>query len=90
MAKGKKSSGKHYTSKGQRPNVNRSLLKATKNSRNDVDKMTNIIEAYVAGKNPWVTVANPNNNEKNKPFIRVRAEDIWGLAKENYYKMKAV
>ena len=27
MARGKKASGKHYTSKGERPNVNKSVLK---------------------------------------------------------------
>ena len=40
MAKGKKSSGKHYTSKGQRPNVNKSLLKAV---RKDVSPLTRAI-----------------------------------------------
>jgi hypothetical protein len=40
MAKGKKSSGKHYTSKGQRPNTNRNLLKAV---RKDVSPLTRAI-----------------------------------------------
>ncbi len=40
MAKGKKSSGKHYISKGQRPNVNNSFLKAV---RRDVSPLTRAI-----------------------------------------------
>jgi len=40
MAKGKKSSGKHYTSKGQRPNVKSSLLKSV---RKDVSPITRAI-----------------------------------------------
>ena len=40
MAKGKKSSGNHYTSKGQRPNTNRNLLKAV---RKDVSPLTRAI-----------------------------------------------
>jgi hypothetical protein len=89
MAKGKKSSGTHYTSKGERPNVNRGLLKATKLARTGTAKMANVMAAWAAGKNPWVTVVNPNKAETNKPFIRVRANDIWGLSKENYFRMKA-
>lgn len=33
MARGKKSSGKHYVSKGERPNVKRSTLKAVRRDR---------------------------------------------------------
>lgn len=88
MAKGKKSTGKHYTSKGQRPNMSRSLLKAVKLAMTPSEKMENIVDAYSKGKNPWVTVANPNTAEKNKPLIRVKTEDVWGPAKENVYKMK--
>ena len=40
MAKGKRASGKHYTSKGQRPNTNRNLLKAV---RKDVSPLTRAI-----------------------------------------------
>ena len=40
MAKGKKSKGKHYVSKGERPSVKRSILKAV---RKDVDPITKAI-----------------------------------------------
>lgn len=40
MAKGKKSKGKHYVSKGERPSVKRSILKAV---RKDVSPLTRAI-----------------------------------------------
>lgn len=88
MAKGKKSSGTHYTSKGERPNVKASVLKAVKRDRSGKDRILFVMEAYRQGKNPWVTVANPNTKETNKPFIKVRANELWGDPKENVWKMK--
>jgi len=88
MAKGKKSSGTHYTSKGERPNVSRSLLKAVKLAKTPSEKMENMVDVYSKGKNPWITVANPNTKETNKPFIKVRANELWGNSKENVWKMK--
>jgi hypothetical protein len=38
MAKGKKSSGKHYVSKGERPNVKRSTLNAVRRDRDLLQK----------------------------------------------------
>jgi len=34
--------------------------------------------AWAKGKRAMLTIANPNTNETNKPFIRVSASDIWG------------
>jgi len=34
--------------------------------------------AWARGKNVMLTIANPNTNETNKPFIRVNASDQWG------------
>lgn len=45
MAKGKKSKGKHYVSKGERPSVKRSILKAV---RKDVDPLTKAINKLEA------------------------------------------
>lgn len=45
MAKGKKSKGKHYVSKGERPSVKRSILKAV---RKDVDPFTKAINKLEA------------------------------------------
>ncbi len=40
-------------------------------------RLQNQLEAFKKGKNVVVTIANPNTNETNKPFIRVNARDIW-------------
>jgi hypothetical protein len=36
-----------------------------------------------------LTVPNPNTNETNKKFIRVKAEDLWGNPKNRSYRMTA-
>lgn len=69
MAK-KGGSGKTYTSKGER----RSSMKTSSND--SADKMLNKQRAWIKGSNPWVTIANPNKEEKNKRFIRVRYNDL--------------
>lgn len=80
---GKKSSSKNaYTSKGERKSVAQSTLKAMQRSKSDVEKLQNIQDAWLKGKNPWVTIANPNRQETNKKFIRVRANDLYMSPKE--------
>ena len=37
-----------------------------------------VYDAYCKNKQVRVTIANPNKNETNKPFIRVNARDVWG------------
>lgn len=44
-----------------------------------VEKQLNLVTVWRAGKNPWITVANPNaEGEKAKRTIRVRSNDYWG------------
>ena len=43
------------------------------------------IRAFMKGKNVVLVVPNPNTNEKNKPFVRINAEDVWS---RNKYIMK--
>jgi hypothetical protein len=69
---GKKASGKHYTSKGERIG---SMKTAT---RDPAARVMNQLKAWQAGKNVVVTIENPNKNETNKKFIRVNARDIYG------------
>ena len=38
-------------------------------------------ELLKQGKNVMLTIANPNKNETNKPFIRVPAHTVWRGAK---------
>lgn len=73
---GKKSSGKHYTSKGERKNVASSLLNGIRSERSGADDMLNKQKAWINGSNPWVTLENPNKEQTNKKFIRVRYNDL--------------
>lgn len=78
MAKGKKSSGKHYTSKGERQS-------SMKTRTNDPGKrIANQLAAYYAGKNVMVTIENPNKTETNKRFIRVPASTVWKCKNEGF------
>lgn len=70
---GKKASGKQYTSKGER------VSSMSTRSSEPADRTVNIQKAYWSGKNPWVTIDNPNKNATNKTKIRVRANDLWGM-----------
>jgi hypothetical protein len=73
---GKKSSGKTYTSKGERNSVASSTLNSIRAGVDGGIKMMNKQKAWVKGSNPWVTIANPNKEEKNKKMIRVRYNDL--------------
>lgn len=81
MAKGK-SSGSKYISQGKHSNVSRATLSGIAKDRSDSERFMNKFNAYLNGKNPWFTIANPNKAQKDKPFIRVRAEDLYGKLKE--------
>jgi hypothetical protein len=81
MAKGKKSSGKHYTSKGERRNVNKKVTNALRRdyiANQQLARVNNQLDAWIKGKNVVLTVQNPNKNETAKRFIKVRAVDYWG------------
>jgi len=79
MAKGKRGSGKHYTSKGE-VGTNRSLKKQIRREyrANVLARSLNQQKAWRQLKNVMLTIPNPNKNETNKRFIRVSARDVWG------------
>lgn len=81
---GKKRSRSTYTSKGQRPNVSNSLLKLVSRETSDAQKELNKVEAWKAGRNPWITIAN-TDGPTNKRFIKVRANDYFGSYKTASY-----
>lgn len=86
--KGKSSSGKNYTSQGQRPDVSKSILNGMRATKTAADKMLDKQKAWLKGSNPWVTIENPNKEETNKRFIKVRMNDLMkGSAKEREKKM---
>lgn len=74
-------------SAGIHSNVSKKTLKAIKKERLPLEKMMNIQQAWLKGQNPWMTIVNPNKNETNKPFIRVKSNDLMGNPKERDKKM---
>jgi hypothetical protein len=69
---GKKRTRKKYVSKGSRVSHNGRI------HADSAHKLANKIAAWAAGKPVKLTVANPNREATNKPFIRVLADDYWG------------
>ena len=65
MAKSK-SSGKHYTSKGERKSSISTKIKDPGLT------LLRKMEALTKGKDVWFTIDNPNKNETNKRQIRVK------------------
>ncbi len=77
MAKRKKSSGNNYTSKGERRNVSRAVTKAMRRDykANHLKVINNKMAAFFKGFNVTDTIENPNPNETNKRYIKVRFQD---------------
>lgn len=84
---GKKSSGEHYTSKGER-RADRSITNAVRRDRRYLDVIIAKHSAWQKGRDVWLTIDNPNPNETNKKKIRVKAKDIWGKPGNQQYHMK--
>ena len=70
---------------GKRPNVSRWSKKAQRKHRSKLERVNAQLSAFMKGKNVVLVIPNPNTNEKNKPFIRINAEDVWS---RNKYIMK--
>lgn len=78
MAKGKRSSGKNYTSKGERRNVARRWTKeARKEWMSSGGRMDAQINAFLKLKKVMLTIPNPDKNNTKERFIRVPAETVW-------------
>ena len=71
--KGSKTS---YISKGQRPNVNTKISNLVRQSK-EGDKIIRQLASSRKGKNTTITIPNPNREETNKPFIKVRGSDFF-------------
>lgn len=83
MAKGKRSSGKHYTSKGERNSVSKKLTNAARRDyMQSSERIYNQYKAHLKLKNVMVTIENPNKNETNKKFVKVNAKEVWGYPKK--------
>ena len=71
---GKKRTRTAMSSKGERRNIVAGVKEARRD-RPEVTKALNKIEAWRAGKNPWITVPGPS---KKEAFVRVRANSLYG------------
>lgn len=83
----KKSSGKTYVSKGIHSNVKASTLSVMKQDQDPSVKILNVQRAWLKGQNPWVTINNPNKEQTNRKFIKVRANELLGHPKERSKKL---
>ena len=89
MAKGKRSSGKNYVSKGERDSVARSTRKATRLHYLTTDsRVANQIAAWRAHKNVMLTIPNPDKKNTKERFIRVPANEHWGYPRDMQIKMR--
>ena len=70
---------------GKRPSISRWAKKAQRKNRTKLERVNAQLCAFMKGKNVVLVVPNPNTNEKNKPFVRINAEDVWS---RNKYIMK--
>lgn len=80
--KGGKSSG--FISQGQRQNVRKDVLKAMRReyASDYLQVIINKREAWAKGKRVMLTVPNSGANNKKTPFIRVKADEVWGHYKD--------
>ena len=74
--KGGKSQGK--VSAGIHSNVSKRLVNAARVAyMASGERVLNQLKAFRDGKKVMITIANPNKEERNKPFIRVNANTVW-------------
>lgn len=76
---GKKKQRAKQVSKGERRPLNRKLQKAIRREyrANEGRVLANKMRAFFEGRNVMVTIPNPNTNETNKRFIKVRFQDAY-------------
>lgn len=79
---GKKRLRKQYISKNSGRNVSRTTLRDMRGVVTEGERFLNKFKAYLDGKNPWITIENPDREKTNKPFIRVKAVELWGQVKD--------
>jgi hypothetical protein len=66
------------TSKGLRQSISRTSVRLVRDARTEGDKYINKLNAWMQGKKGYVTIANPNPHETDKPFIRVSFDKHFG------------
>ena len=78
MAKKKGGKSKGYVSAGTVRNVNKKTLNAMRNETTLLQRTLYKVDAWKAGKNPWVTVPNKGGDQAKMPYVRVKANTYWG------------
>jgi hypothetical protein len=72
---GKKVKRQTYSSKGERRSISKTTVKLVRQGVSELTKALNKVEAWKAGKNPWITVPGPS---KKEAWVRVRANSVYG------------
>lgn len=81
---GKKSSRASKTSAGARRSISKSNVRLGRERVSAAEKIMNEVNAWIAGKNPWITVpstANPGT------FVKKRANEVYGDPKRRTYNI---
>ena len=78
---GKKRTRKMLKSKGIHGSVNHSVATAVRAEQKKSNGLNNLVSCWRDLKNPWVTIQNPNKEQTNRRFIKVRANDYFGNPK---------
>jgi hypothetical protein len=73
-----------YVSKGERRSISSGVCKAVKRDRTAIDNWTIKQEAWLKGRNPWITVPNGNTSDTRARYVRVRAETEWGDPRKGF------
>lgn len=81
MAKGKKSKGTHYVSKGA-IGTNKALSKAIRRDYVAKNDPINKLNAFTEGRNVVFTIPNPNPKETNKRFVKRTGKELFGDYRE--------
>ena len=88
MARKKGGKSKGFISKGEHSNVSKHTRKLMRRQTTELQTALNKQEAFKQGKNVMLTIPNPDKKERNKPFIRVNAKEVWG-SPNKVYMMKS-
>ena len=88
---GGKPSGKQYISNGERPSVKKKILNANRREYlQSPDRWLNQQKALAKGKDVVLTMPNPNKNETNKRFIKMKVNGKqYVKARTVVYKLEA-
>ena len=84
MARKKGGKSKGFVSKGEHSNVSKHTRKLMRRQTTELQTALNKQEAFKQGKNVMLTIPNPDKKERNKPFIRVNAKEVWGNPNKVY------